>query len=177
MGGSLRNPASFCGVIGLRPSVGRCANDAKTRLDQTLGVQGPMARTVDDLALFLDAMSGFHPRAPQSLPRESRSFLDRARSGWKPRRVAYSADLGITPVDPEIAAITKAAALRLAGEGVIVEEAHPDLSEAHDCFQVLRAENFAAGMGAMLKAHPDKFKPEIVWNVEKGLALSVADIA
>ena len=61
VGGSLRNPASFCGVVGMRPSVGRCASDAKTKLDQTLGVQGPMARTVEDVALFLDAMSGATP--------------------------------------------------------------------------------------------------------------------
>ncbi|HEV3247792.1 MAG TPA: amidase family protein, partial [Beijerinckiaceae bacterium] len=102
MGGSLRNPASFCGVVGMRGSVGRCASDAKTKIDQNLGVQGPMARTVDDLALFLDAMSGFHPRAPLSLPREAQSFVSLARSGSKPKRVAYSADLGITPVDPEV---------------------------------------------------------------------------
>jgi len=177
MGGSLRNPASFCGVIGMRPSVGRCANDAKTRIDQTLGVQGPMARTVEDLALFLDAMCGFHPRAPLSLPVETPSFLQQARSDWKPRRVAYSADLGITPVDPEVARVTRAAAMRLAQEGVIVEEAHPDFSEAHECFQILRAENFAIGMGALLKAHPQLFKPEVVWNIEKGCALTPSDVA
>jgi amidase len=177
MGGSLRNPASFCGVIGMRPSVGRCANDAKTRIDQTLGVQGPMARTVEDVALFLDAMSGFHPRAPLSLPVETPSFLQQARSGWRPRRVAYSADLGITPVDPEVARITRAAATRLSDEGVIVEETHPDFSEAHECFQILRAENFAIGMGALLKAHPTLFKPEVVWNIEKGWALTPSDVA
>ena len=147
MGGSLRNPASFCGVVGMRGSVGRCASDAKTKIDQNLGVQGPMARTVEDLALFLDAMSGFHPRAPLSLPREAQSFVSLARSGWKPKRVAYSADLGITPVDPEVAAITREAAFRLAEEGVIVEEAHPDFTEAHECFQILRAQNFAISYG------------------------------
>jgi amidase len=164
-------------VIGMRPSVGRCANDAKMRIDQTLGVQGPMARTVEDLALFLDAMSGFHPRAPLSLPLEVPSFLEQARSGWKPRRVAYSADLGITPVDPEVADITRVAAMRLADAGVIVEEAHPDFSEAHECFQILRAENFAISYGHLLKAHRKLIKPEIIWNIEKGLALTPTDIA
>jgi len=175
MGGSLRNPASFCGVVGLRPSVGRCASDSKAKLDQTLSVQGPMARNVEDLALFLDAMSGVHPRAPLSMARDETSFLDAARSGWKPRRVAYSADLGITPVDPEVAAITRAAAFRLADEGVIVEEAHPDLAEAHACFQVLRAQNFATSLGGLLASHRDLLKPEVVWNIEKGLALTVAE--
>ncbi|SDR45476.1 amidase [Rhizobiales bacterium GAS113] len=177
MGGSLRNPASFCGVVGLRPSVGRCASDAPTKLDQTLGVQGPMARTVEDLALLLDAMSGAHGGAPLSLPREAPSFREAVRSGWKPKRVAYSADLGITPVDPEVAAVTRAAALRLAGEGVIVEEAHPDFSEAHECFQILRAQNFAISFGGLLDTHREFLKPEVVWNIEKGLALTVADTA
>ncbi|MFI5012610.1 MAG: amidase [Hyphomicrobiales bacterium] len=176
MGGSLRNPASFCGVVGLRPSVGRCANGNKAKLDQTLSVQGPMARTVEDVALFLDAMSGADFRAPLSLPRETPSFLDQARSGSKPKRVAYSADLGITPVDPEVAAVTRAAALRLEGEGVIVEEAHPDLAEAHECFQTLRALNMATSLGGLLKSHRDLLKPEIIWNIEKGFALSIADI-
>jgi len=174
MGGSLRNPASFCGVVGMRPSVGRCASDAPMKLDQTLGVQGPMARTVEDLALFLDAMSGTHPGAPLSLPREAPSFREVAGCGWKPTRVAYSADLGITPVDPEVAAVTRAAALRLAGEGVIVEEDHPDFSEAHECFQILRAQSFAIAFGGLLRTHRDLLKPEVVWNIEKGLALTVA---
>ena len=177
MGGSLRNPASFCGVVGMRGSVGRCASDAKTKIDQNLGVQGPMARTVEDLALFLDAMSGFHPRAPLSLPREAQSFVSLARSGWKPKRVAYSSNLGITPVDPEVAAITRAAAFRLAEEGVIVEEAHPDFTEAHECFQILRAQNFAISYGGHLAKHRDLLKPEVIWNIEKGLKLTVAEIA
>jgi amidase len=140
-------------------------------------VQGPMARTVDDLALFLDAMSGFHPRAPLSLPREAQGFVSLARSGWKPKRVAYSADLGITPVDPEVAAITREAAFRLAEEGVIVEEAHPDFTEAHECFQTLRAQNFAISYGGHLAKHRDLLKPEVIWNIEKGLKLTVAEIA
>jgi amidase len=128
MGGSLRNPASFCGVVGMRPSIGRVAHTPKFKLDRTLGVQGPMARNVADLALLLDAMTGESAADPLSLPAAGASFLNAARSGWRPRRVAYSAHLGITPVDPEVAAVTRAAAHRLAEAGVIVEEAHPDFS-------------------------------------------------
>jgi amidase len=177
MGGSLRNPASFCGVVGLRPSIGRVAHTCRFKLDRTLGVQGPMARTVEDTALLLDAMSGEHPADPKSLPQLPQSFLEAARSGERPKRVAYSRDLGITPVDPEVAAITKAAAERLAGEGVVVEEAHPDLSEAHDCFQVLRAFDFALSKADLLKRHRDLLKPEVIWNIEKGLALTVEEVA
>ena len=106
MGGSLRNPASFCGIVGLRPSIGRVAHTPAAAIDRNLGVQGPMARNVEDLALLLDAMSGEHPADPLSLPLLPTSFLSAARSGSKPKRIAYSPDLGITPVDPEVAAVT-----------------------------------------------------------------------
>src|SRR5579872_6313460 len=145
MGGSLRNPASFCGIVGMRPSIGRVAHTPAAKIDRNLGVQGPMARNIEDLALFLDAMSGEHPADPLSLPLLPTSFRSAARSREKPKRVAYSPDLGITPVDPEVAAITRKAAQRFAEAGAIVEEAHPDLREAHECFHVLRAFGFAGG--------------------------------
>jgi amidase len=177
MGGSLRNPASFCGVVGLRPSIGRVPHSPKFKLDRTLGVQGPMARNVEDLALFLDAMSGEHPADPLSLPILPASFQSAARSGAKPKRIAYSPDLGITPVDPEVVAITRKAAERFAEAGAIVEEAHPDLSEAHECFHVLRAFDFAISKAALLRKHRDLLKPEVIWNIEEGLKLSVEQVA
>ncbi len=176
MGGSLRNPASFCGVVGMRPSIGRVAHTPAAKIDRNLGVQGPMARNVEDLALLLDAMSGEHPADPLSLPALPSSFLSAARSGNKPKRVAYSPDLGITPVDPEIAAITRKAALRLADAGVIVEEAHPDLREAHECFHVLRAFDFAISKASLLRSKRDLLKPEVIWNIEEGLKLSVEQL-
>jgi amidase len=173
MGGSLRNPASFCGIVGLRPSIGRVAHTPQFKVDRTLGVQGPMARNVEDLALLLDAMSGEHPADPLSLPKLPASFLSAARSDSKPKRVAYSTDLGITPVDPEVASITRKAAQRFAEAGAIVEEAHPDLREAHECFHVLRAFDFAVSKAALLRNHRDLLKPEVIWNIEEGLKLSV----
>ncbi|HEX2215328.1 MAG TPA: amidase family protein, partial [Xanthobacteraceae bacterium] len=177
MGGSLRNPASFCGVVGLRPSIGRVAKTPGAQIDGTLSVEGPMARNVEDLALLFDAMCGEHPADPLSLPRPSTSFHDAARSGWRPRKVAYSPNLGITPVDPEVAALTRAAAERLAEAGVAVEEAHPDLSEAHECFQTLRAFGFAISRAKLLRSHRELMKPELIWNIEKGLALKPEEIA
>jgi amidase len=176
MGGSLRNPASFCSVVGLRPSPGRVAKSRVGRIEGLLTVDGPMARTVEDTALLLDAMVGESPQDPVSLPFDGRSFRAAARSGWRPRRVAVSRDLGVTPVDAEVADIVMAAARRLDDAGVVVEEAHPDLSDAHECFQTLRALSFAVKMAPLLKDHPDKLKPEIVWNIEKGLALTVPEI-
>jgi amidase len=177
MGGSLRNPASFCGVVGLRPSIGRVAHTAKFVMDNTIGVQGPMARNVEDLALLLDAMSGEHPADPLSLPALPTSFLSAARSNSKPKRIAYSPDLGITPVDPEVAAITRKAAARFAEAGAIVEEAHPDFSEAHECFHVLRAFFFAVTKEELLRTRRDQLKPEVIWNIEEGLKLTVEQIA
>ena len=176
MGGSLRNPASFCGIVGMRPSIGRVAHTPKFKIDRTLGVQGPMARNVEDLALLLDAMSGEHPADPLSLPLLPESFRVAARSGKKPKRIAYSPDLGITPVDPEVAAITRKAAERFAEAGVIVEEAHPVLREAHECFHVLRAFDFAISKAALLRSKRDLLKPEVIWNIEEGLKLTVEQL-
>src|SRR5580693_5425014 len=176
MGGSLRNPASFCSVVGLRPSIGRVPHSPAFKIDRNLTVHGPMARNVEDIALFLDAMSGEHPADPLSLPRLPTSFLSAARSGKRPKRIAYSPDLGITPVDSEVAAITRKAASRFAEAGVIVEEAHPDLREAHECFHVLRAFDFAITKAALLRSKREYLKPEVIWNIEEGLKLSVAQL-
>jgi amidase len=177
MGGSLRNPASFCGIVGLRPSIGRVAHTPAAAIDRNLGVQGPMARNVEDLALLLDAMSGEHPSDPLSLPLLPDSFLSAARSGQRPKRIAYSPDLGITPVDPEVVAITRKAASRFAEAGAVVEEAHPDLREAHECFHVLRAFDFAVSKAELLRTKRDLLKPEVIWNIEEGLKLTVEQIA
>ena len=176
MGGSLRNPASFCGIVGMRPSIGRVAHTPSATIDRNITVHGPMARNVEDLALFLDAMSGEHPADPLSLPLLPTSFLSATRAGRKPKRVAYSPDLGITPVDPEVVAITRKAAERFAEAGVIVEEAHPDLREAHECFHVLRAFDFAMTKAELLRTKRDQLKPEVIWNIEEGLKLTVEQI-
>ena len=136
-----------------------------------------MARNVEDVALMLDAMVGENIADPISLPRDGTDYLSAARSGWKPKRVAVSRDLGITPVDPEVADTVVAAARKLEALGIIVEEAHPDLSEAHECFQTLRALGFAIGMTSLLESNRADLKPEVIWNIEKGLALTAVDIA
>ena len=176
LGGSLRNPASFCGVVGMRPSPGRVAASPGARIDSTLSVEGPMARNVEDLALLFDAMIGEDPGDPLSLPRDGTSYLAAARSGWKPKRVAVSRDLGLPPVDPEVADIVMVAARRFEEAGVIVEEAHPDFSEAYECAQVLRALSYTSKK-QVLDSHRNLLKPEVIWNIEKGLALTGPDIA
>ncbi|UUX51904.1 amidase family protein [Nisaea acidiphila] len=174
-GGSLRNPASFCSIVGMRPSPGRVARGPSGTPFANLPVAGPMARTVSDVALMLDAMVGEHPRDPISLARPSESFVDAVKAARLPKRVAFSRDLGCTPVDPEVAKICETAALKFESLGVKVEEAHPDFHDVQDIFQALRAEAFYMTKHKLLAEHRDKLKPEVVWNIEKALDYSIKD--
>ena len=170
LGGSLRTPASFCSVVGLRPSPGRVARGPAERPFDTLSVEGPMARDVADCALMLDAMAGPHWEDPLSLPAPSESFLAAALAPELPARIAWSDDLGVTPVEREVVAVCRAAVERLAAAGVGVAEASPDLGTAPDVFHALRAAGFVAGAGLLYETDRERLKPEIVWNVELGLA-------
>jgi amidase len=176
LGGSLRTPASFCSVVGLRPSPGRVPHGPSASPFQTLSVEGPMARDVRDLALMLDAQAGFDPRDPISFEAPVRSFAEAAGQPTPPRRVAFSADLGVTPVDAEVGAICRAATQRFVELGALVEEASPDLSSAVEVFTTLRAESFVTGRALLLERHRDQLKPEVVWNIERGLTVTADEI-
>lgn len=177
LGGSLRTPASFCSVVGLRPTPGRVATGPRPEPFQTLSVNGPMGRTVADVALMFDAEVGFDPRDPITFEAPPTPFLDAARNPRAPGRIGFSPNLGIGPVDPEVAEICAAGARRFAEAGTVVEEACPDFSGALETFQTLRAALFAATRGPLLDTHRDRLKPEMIWNIEKGLKQSVGDVA
>jgi amidase len=176
LGGSLRLPASFCGVVGLRPSPGRVAHGPVALPFGVLDVDGPMARNVGDLALLLDAMSGSHPEDPISLPAPATPFRLAAENPVSPRRVAWSPDLGIAPVDREVQALCAKAALTFDGPGCRVEEACPDLGDADGIFQVLRAVQRAGNTMELLAAHREKLSPEVVFYAEKALGLTASQI-
>jgi amidase len=179
LGGSLRTPASFCSIVGLRPSVGRVAQGDGLMwqdIHQSLVAEGPLARTVADVALMLDAQCGRHLHDPKSLPRPDTPFLAAAQAPKAPVRVGFTPNLGIGPVDPEVAAICEAAANRFAEAGATVEAACPDFTGAMDMFQTLRAALFAAIAAPLLDNHRDQLKPEMVWQVEKGMALSAGAV-
>ena len=176
MGGSLRSPASFCGIVGMRPTVGRVATDLGNTVINTLSTCGPMARNVADLALLLDAMCGHEPSVPLSLPAPPTPFRDAARNGQLPEKIAFSMDLGITPVDPEVREIISRAIDIISNSGCQVVETRPDFTGLHDIFHVLRAHNYAADLGSLLDSHEIELNPNVAWNIREGLQLSVDDL-
>ena len=177
LGGSLRNPASFCGVVGLRPSPGRVAHGPGAAPFSDLAVHGPMARNVADAALMLDAMVGRHPGDPLSLEAPRTPYARAAAEPAMPKRVAFSVDLGgIAPVEPVVRDAVRAAAARFADMGAAVDEACLDLAEAQRAFHVLRGLGFATTRGDLLDDHRERLKWEVVWNIEAGRALGVEDI-
>lgn len=176
-GCSLRTPAAFCGVVALRPAPGRVARTDQRLPYDNLWVQGPMGRSVADVALMLDAMVGENPGDPISLPAPTNSFMQSVTGPVAPRRVAYSADLGgLTPVTREIADICAKAAARLVDIGARVEEASPDLSTARDIFPVIRAARLVADLGPIVDAHPDRVKPEALWEFDQAKALTAVEL-
>ncbi|MCC7272128.1 MAG: amidase [Alphaproteobacteria bacterium] len=171
LGGSLRTPASFCSVVGLRPSPGRVARGPNLNMQDDLAIEGPMARNVADVALMLDAMSGPHPEDPLSVPPPARPFQDAVARPRRPVRIAYSPDLGFLPVHPEVAAVAERAARRFEAMGIPVDLAAPDLRDAQEIFQTLRALFFVTDKAELLRTHRAQLKPDVVWNIEKGMQL------
>ena len=167
LGGSLRNPASFCNVVGLRPSIGRVAQWPTHDAWNTLSVSGPMARTVEDVALYLSVLAGPDPRDPISIADDGARFRTPLQRDFKGTRVAWSADLGGLPVDPAVTAVLESQRPAFAGLGCRIDEAEPDLCDADTVFQTLRGVSFANHLGSLLDLHPNAFKDTIVWNVER----------
>ena len=176
LGGSLRIPASYCGVVGLRPSVGRVPRPADNPAFDPLWVEGPMGRCVADVALMLDAEAWPSPHDPLSLPAPAVPFVEAAGAPKPPRRVGFTADLGLSKVDPEVAAICRAATLRLAELKTEVVETAPDFSGGLEAFHTLRAVLFGAVRGELLASHREEIAPEIVWNIEKGLGVTADEL-
>ena len=175
-GGSLRNPAAFCNVVGFRPSIGRVPDPKAPFAWSTLSTSGCLGRSVADLALGLSAVAGPDPRAPLSIDEPGDRFARPLDRGFKGVRVAWFKDLGGVPFDSRVRAVVDAHRKTFESLGCIVEQAEPDFSPAEISFRILRAWASANKYGANLKQHPDAFKDTLKAEIEEGLRLTVADV-
>ena len=175
-GGSLRNPASFCNVIGLRGAPGRVPAWPVDTPWSTLHVPGPMARTVADVALMLSVMAGPDARSPIAIVERGERFRAPLGRDFRGVRIAWSRDLGGLPVDRRVTAVLETQRATFQGLGCQVVEGQPELTEARNVFQVLRAVNFATRYGPLLERHRDQMKDTVIWNIEEGLKLTAREI-
>jgi amidase len=178
LGGSLRLPAAFCGVVGFRTSPGCVPVWPNANAWDSLSVQGPMARTVGDTALMLSVMTGADPRVPISYPVDARALLAAVkRPSVKGLRIAWGGDLGITPLDHEVRRVTEATLGVFRRLGARVEAAHPDFGEVGEIVRTTR------GLSMVIRQEDNlaKWKPvmqeNLVRNTEQGLALTAPEIA
>jgi amidase len=176
-GGSLRNPAAFCGVVGFRVSPGRVASAAAGNAWNTIAVSGPLARTVSDVALLLSAMAGPDPRCPISNTEPGSRFAGNLERNFKGVRVAWFKDMGGIPFDPRVRNMVNAQRKVFESLGCIVEEAEPDWTGAHDSYDTIRAWGYATSQAENVRLHRDLVKDTIQWEVERGSKLTAADIA
>jgi amidase len=177
LGGSLRIPAAFCGVVGMRPSPGLVPVYPVVTAWDSLSVQGPMARTVGDLALMLSVIAGPDPRSPISYLVDRRTFTAAVRGpSLSGARIAWSADLGITPVDDEIRRVTTAATRVLRRLDARVDEAHPDFTGLLDVVLASRGLSMVARHEDKLPKWRDVMQENLVKNIEHGLGLRASEL-
>lgn len=176
-GGSLRNPASFCGVVGFRPSPGRVPIVPTHSAWTTISVQGPMARSVADCAFFLSAMAGPDERAPLSIHEDGARFARPLGRDFKGVRVAWFKDLGGVPFDRRIREVMNARRKTFESLGCIVEEAEPGFAGADEAFRTLRALAFYQQHGAKVAQYRSQIKATVLEEVDLGAKLTSAQIS
>jgi amidase len=176
-GGSLRTPAAYCGIVGLRPSPGVAGGPDKDNAFMIEGTQGPMARSVMDCALFLDAMSGYDPRIAISFPHPKTSYQDAVRHVPSKLAIAFSSDLGgFGQVDKEMDNHLRGILLMLENNGAEIEETCPDLSELEKTYHTLRGVMWATAARGLPEEVKRHFKPTLAQNTAFGQSLSIDDI-
>jgi amidase len=176
LGASLRNPANFCNAVGLRPTPGRVPVWPAMDLWHNLAVHGPIARTAQDTALLLYAQAGGDRRSPNALWDDPAALLKPLARDFKGVRIAWSPTVGGAPVEWEVARALKAAVKQFEDLGCIVEEIEPSFAEADESFDTLRAFLLAQIHGSTFEKHRHQMKDTAVWNIERGLALTGAEI-
>lgn len=175
LGGSLRNPASFCNVLGLRPTPGRVPSYPTLNPWADMSVLGPMARSVDDIALFLSVLVGDDPRVPIAFTDPGSAFYPVTPLDLRGARIALTVDFGL-PVARVIKSRIEATGALLQSLGARVELDCPDLSGATEAFHVLRANGFRERFAALPPKSRAELKDTIRWNLAAGEALTMADL-
>jgi amidase len=176
-GGSLRNPAAFCNVVGFRPSIGRVPDPKALFAWSTLSTKGCLGRSVADLAFVLSTIAGPDSRAPLSINEAGERFARPLDRSFKGVRVAWFKDLGGVPFEPRVRAVVDGHRKTFESLGCIVEQAEPDFAPAEIAFRILRAWNSANTYGVRLHEHPDAFKDTLKREIEEGLRLTGDDVA
>ncbi len=177
LGGSLRMPASFCGVVGLRPSPGLVPTVPSDYLWDRLSVTGGMGRTAEDVALFLQAAAGPSPESPVYQPFEGRDFIGATREGIRPGlRLAYCPDVAGIGIDAGLEQICRKAAFEMTQAGAFVEEIAMDLSMGRDAFPALRGYHMAATHYPRLDKL-DQLGANLAGNIRAGLAVTTEALA
>src|SRR5579884_3129217 len=176
-GGSLRNPAAFCNVVGFRPSVGRVPDPKAAFAWSTLSTSGCLGRSVADLAFVLSTLAGPDPRAPLSIDEPGALFARPLDRSFKGVRVAWFKDLGGVPFDPRVRSVVDAHRKTFESLGCVVEQAEPDFAPAEISFRTLRAWSSAHEYGPRLREHPNAFKDTLKGEIEEGLRLTGTDVA
>ena len=176
-GGSLRNPAAYCNVVGFRPSIGRVPNPKAAFGWSTLSTMGCLGRSVADLALSLSTIAGPDANTPLAINEPGELFARSLARSFKGVRVAWFKDLGGVPFDPRIRTVIDAHRATFESLGCIVEQVEPDFSPAEISFRTIRAWTAAANYGKMLEQHPDAFKDTLKDEIQRGMKLSGEDLA
>ncbi len=173
-GGSLRNPASFCSVVGFRPSPGRVPNVPSRNAWSPLSVVGPMARNVQDVALFLSAIAGPDARAPLSIHESGARFAGPLEFDCRGLRVAWCANFAALPFDRRVSEVVNSQRQTFEALGCITEDADPDFSGADEAFKTLRALSFYQQYNSLLG---QQMKRTVVDEIERGARLVGPEIA
>jgi amidase len=176
-GGSLRNPAAFCNVVGFRPSIGRVPNPKASFAWSTLSTSGCLGRSVADLAFALSTIAGPDSRSPLSIDEPGEHLARPLDRNFKGVRVAWFKDLGGVPFDARVRSVVDGHRDTFESLGCIVEQAEPDFSPAEIAFRLLRAWNSANTYGVRLQEHPDAFKDTLKGEIDEGLRLTGMDLA
>jgi amidase len=177
MGGSLRNPASFCGIVGMRTSPGRVPIWPSATAWSTLSVDGPMARSVADVALLLSAMAGPDARSPIALNDPGSSFAAPLERDFTGARIAWWKNLGGVPVDRRVRDAVNAQRSVFESLGCIVDEAEPDFTDFDAVFKIVRALAFVTGVAPRVAGRRELVKDTILWEIDRGERLTAAEIA